>query len=84
MVEAGGRARGPEFPAHCTGQVFDLDLSGMPKSEREALSFILDELGWDGYLGFIQVTGDTLHIGCSPSAREFFAQVFQEASEAAQ
>lgn len=77
--EAGGRARGPEFPAHCTGQVFDIDLSDLPPGERECLSFILDELGWDGYLGFIQVTGDTLHIGCSPSSREFFAQVFGEA-----
>jgi hypothetical protein len=77
--EAGGRGRSPDFPAHCTGQVFDIDISGMPRGEREALSFVLDEMGWDGYLGFIQVTGDTLHIGCSPSSREFFAQVFQEA-----
>ena len=78
--EAGGRGRTPDFPAHCTGQVFDIDLSDLPRGERECLSFILDELGWDGYLGFIQVTGDTLHIGCSPSSREFFAQVFQDAT----
>jgi len=40
----------------------------------------LDDLGWDGYLGFIQVTGDTVHIGCSPASREFFAGVFEEAA----
>lgn len=80
--ESAARVRGPEFPAHCTGHVFDLNLAGVPKSEREALLFVLDELGWDGYLGFIQLTGDTLHIGCSPSSREFFAQVFQDAVEA--
>jgi hypothetical protein len=72
---------GQDLPQHCTGQVFDLDVSGLPKAEREALAFVLDELGWIGYLGFIQTTGDTLHIGCSPSARDFFAQVFQDAIE---
>jgi hypothetical protein len=81
-MQANHRGAGQELPQHCTGQVFDLDLSGMPKGEREALSFVLDELGWDGYLGFIQISGDTLHIGSSPSARDFFAQVFQDAVEA--
>ena len=81
-MQANYRGAGQELPQHCTGQVFDLDLSGMPKGEREALSFVLDELGWDGYLGFIQISGDTLHIGSSPSARDFFAQVFQDAVEA--
>jgi len=37
-------------------------------------------LGWDGYLGFIQVTGDTMHVGFSPSSREFFTSVFEEAA----
>jgi len=82
LLSASGRAGGLDLPQHCTGQVFDLDLAGMPRAEREALSFVLDELGWDGYLGFIQTNGDTLHIGCSPSARDFFAQVFQDAVEA--
>jgi hypothetical protein len=82
VTDGADRVRGVELPQHCTGQVFDLDLTGVPQAEREALSFVLDELGWDGYLGFIQVRGNTLHIGCSPSAREFFAQVFQDAVEA--
>ena len=72
----------PEFPEHATGQVFDIELSNLPRGERECLNFILDDMGWDGYLGFIQVTGDALHIGCSPSSREFFATIFQEAAEA--
>jgi hypothetical protein len=80
-AEAGTLLVDPEFPAHSTGQVFDIDRSNLPPGERECLNFILDDMGWDGYLGFIQVTGDTLHIGCSPAAREFFAKVFQEAME---
>jgi hypothetical protein len=78
--EGGSTAVDPEFPEHATGHVFDIDRSNLPVGERECLNFILDDLGWGGYLGFIQVTGDTLHIGCAPSAREFFATVFAEAS----
>ena len=80
-AEGGTLLVDPEFPAHSTGQVFDVDRSDLSPAQRECLDFILDDLGWDGYLGFIQVTGDTLHIGCSPSAREFFAQVFHDAEE---
>lgn len=71
---------GPDFPAHCTGQVFDLSTTNLPPGERECLNFILEEIGWDGYLGFIQESGDTMHIGCSPSSRDFFAQVYQDAA----
>jgi Transglycosylase SLT domain len=78
--EAGTLLVDPEFPEHSTGQVFDIDRSNLPRGERECLNFTLDDLGWDGYLGFIQVTGDTVHIGCSPSSREFFATVFEEAA----
>jgi hypothetical protein len=83
-AEAGTLLVDPEFPEHSTGQVFDIDRSNLPPGERECLNFILDDMGFDGYLGFIQVTGDTLHIGCSPDAREFFAKVFEEAVEAQQ
>jgi hypothetical protein len=83
-AEAGTLLVDPEFPEHSTGQVFDIDRSNLPPGERECLNFILDDMGWDGYLGFIQVTGDTLHIGCSPSSREFFAKVFEEAVAAEQ
>jgi hypothetical protein len=81
-AEAGTLLVDPEFPEHSTGQVFDIDRSNLPRGERECLNFTLDDLGWDGYLGFIQVTGDTVHIGCSPSSREFFAAVFEEAAAA--
>ena len=70
----------PEFPEHSTGQVFDIDRSNLPPGEREYLNFVLDDIGWDGFLGFIQVTGDTMHIGCSPSSRDFFAKVFEDAA----
>jgi len=68
-----------EALAHTSGQVFDLDYSGLPPGELECLRFVLDDLGWDGYLGFIDEGRDNLHIGCSPTTRDFFATVFQEA-----
>ena len=69
--------------AHSSGQVFDIDYSGLPPLELECLRFILDDLGDDGYLGFVEVGRDTLHVGCSPSSRDFFASVFDEAAMAA-
>lgn len=70
-----------EFPAHCTGQVFDLSLARLPVKERECLEFVLQDLGWDGYLGFVQESGASaiMHVGCAPASREFFTQVFQDA-----
>jgi hypothetical protein len=70
-----------DFNAHCTGQVFDLSLARLGPRERECLRFVLDEMGWDGYLGFSQETPSTdmLHIGCSPSSRDFFTHVYEDA-----
>jgi hypothetical protein len=70
---------GSEVPVHCTGMVFDISIADLPSGERECLNFILDEMGWDGYLGFIQTSGDAMHIGCSPASRDFFSQVYQDA-----
>jgi Transglycosylase SLT domain len=64
---------------HCSGQVFDIDYSNLPPGELECLRFVLSDLGWDGFLGFVEDGRDHLHIGCSPTSREFFATVFQEA-----
>lgn len=73
-----------ESLAHSSGQVFDIDTSGLPPGEQEALQFVLDDMGWEGYLGFVEEgpSSRIMHIGCSPSSREFFAQVFQDAVEA--
>jgi|SRR5271157_66459 len=70
-----------EALAHASGQVFDIDYSGLPPGELECLRFVLDDLGWDGYLGFVEEGSANLHIGCSPSSREFFTRVYQEALE---
>jgi hypothetical protein len=67
--------------AHSSGQVFDIDISRMPEGELECLRFVLDDLGWCGYLGFVEDGAGRLHIGCSPGSREFFAGVWQEAQE---
>ena len=70
---------------HCTGQVFDIDIRNLPVGEREALDFVLDDIGNMGYLGFIEETrgGGVMHIGCSPSTRSFFNEVFEDAQKAA-
>jgi hypothetical protein len=75
------RAPGARMMDHASGQVFDLSVLGLPTGERECLQFVLDDLGWSGALGFIEEPPErqTLHIGCSPSSRDFFAQVFEEA-----
>jgi hypothetical protein len=69
---------------HASGQVFDLSLSALPADERECLQFVLDDLGWNGSLGFVEEPPgkQTMHIGCSPSTRDFFAQVYEEAQTA--
>src|ERR1017187_8803981 len=71
-----------EALAHTSGQVFDIDYSGLPPGELECLRFVLDDLGWDGYLGFVEEGSANLHIGCSPSSRDFFTTVYREALEA--
>ena len=75
----GLRVSGKEASSHGSGHVFDIDYAGLPPGELECLRFVLDDLGWDGYLGFIEDGMDSLHIGCSPSERRFFATVFEEA-----
>jgi hypothetical protein len=70
----------PELMGHCSGQVFDIEIGKLPGAERECLQAVLDDLGWYGYLGFTEEApgSDHVHIGCSPSSRDFFAQVFQD------
>jgi len=70
----------PEALAHCSGQVFDIDYSSLAPDELECLRFVLDDLGWDGYLGFVEDGMGSLHIGCSPDSRDFFTRVFLEAA----
>ena len=73
------RSSGRDALAHCSGQVFDIDYSGLPPAELECLRFVLNDLGWEGYLGFVEEGRDSLHIGCSPTSRDFFSSVFDEA-----
>jgi hypothetical protein len=68
-----------EALSHVSGQVFDIDDSALPPAELECLRFVLDDLGWAGYLGFVDEGQNTLHIGCAPSARDFFASIYAEA-----
>ncbi len=70
----------PEALSHCSGHVFDIDYSALPPAELECLRFVLSDLGWEGYLGFVEDGMDSLHIGCSPGSREFFTKVFQDAA----
>jgi Transglycosylase SLT domain len=65
--------------SHCSGEVFDIAYGGLPPGEYECLRFVLDDLGWEGYLGFVEEGRDSMHIGCAPAVRDFFTTVFQEA-----
>jgi hypothetical protein len=69
------------FDALCSGQAFEISLANMPLGERECLRFILDDIGWMGYLGFVEEApgSGALVIGCSPSSRDFFTKVYAEA-----
>lgn len=83
LVEPEDRARltgRREALSHCSGQVFDIDYSALPPGELECLRFVLDDLGWDGYLGFVEEGPEAMHIGCSPDSRDFFASIFREAT----
>jgi hypothetical protein len=75
------RANQSEGLSHTSGQVFDIEYTNLPATELECLRFILDDLGWEGYLGFVDDGPKNIHIGCAPSARNFFAAVFQEGAE---
>ena len=76
-----GQLSGREGLSHSSGQVFDIDYSSLPPAEAECLRFVLNDLGWNGYLGFVEEGRESLHIGCSPSTREFFAEIYEEAVE---
>ncbi len=73
-----------ESMAHSSGHVFDIDSANLPPAESEALQFVLEDMGWEGYLGFVEESPNSgmMHIGCSPSSRDFFAKVFQDALDA--
>jgi hypothetical protein len=60
--------------------VFDIQIGKLPAGERECLQAVLDDLGWYGYLGFTEEApgSDHVHIGCSPTSRDFFVKIFQE------
>lgn len=81
LVRPASSGRLPESVAHASGQVFDLDYRNLPLAEREALDFVLEDMGSEGYVGFIQEApgSGTLHIGCAPSMRDFFNAVYEEA-----
>lgn len=69
------------FDALCSGQAFEISLANLPLGERECLRFILDDIGWMGYLGFVEEApgSGALVVGCSPSSRDFFTKVYAEA-----
>ncbi|MEJ7607512.1 MAG: hypothetical protein WKF37_14910 [Bryobacteraceae bacterium] len=81
-IEERGMIPKGELPAHCTGQVFDVNYENIPKGQLEALEFVLNDLGWSGYLGFVRDSthNSTFHVGPAPTARDFFARIYQEAS----
>ena len=81
---AGWRCKG-EMPAHCTGQVFDIALANLPPGQREALDFVLDDLGLERLCRLRArkaAHADVIHVGAAPTARDFFAKIYQDAVNA--
>jgi hypothetical protein len=74
-------ANGKDGVSHCSGQVFDISFRNLPRHQREALDFVLDDLGWHGYLGFVteSASDGAYHVGAAPTARNFFTHIYQEA-----
>jgi hypothetical protein len=72
---------GKDGVSHCSGQVFDISWRNLPPHQREALEFVLSDLGWHGYLGFVTKSASegTYHVGAAPTARDFFTRVYEEA-----
>ncbi len=78
-----GNGKVSDVISHCSGRVFDISTAGLPPGEMEALEFVLTDVGYYGYLGFVEEHGPhTLHIGPSPSSRDFFSEVFGDAVKA--
>lgn len=77
------RTNGKELPLRCSGQVFSINYAKLPAGQREALDFVLDDMGWDGYLGFIRDSDETAtyNVGAAPTARDFFTRVYEDALE---
>ena len=77
------RDNGKDGISHCSGQVFDISYRNLPRHQREALEFILSDLGWHGYLGFVTKSASegTYHVGAAPTARDFFTRIYEEAVE---
>ncbi len=80
VKKVAGRA---ELPSHCSGQVFDVKYGNLPPGQREALEFVLTDLGWDGHIGFVRdsLSDSSFHVGASPTSRDFFNKVYLEAVE---
>jgi hypothetical protein len=78
-IKSGGDTWG-EGIMHSTGHLFDINYGKLPPGRPEAFEFVLNDLGWEGYLGFIRAVNRQMpHIGCSPSSRDFFYEVFADA-----
>src|SRR5581483_5153242 len=69
-----GKAR---FDALCSGQAFTISEANLPPGEREALEFVLNDIGWLGYLSFVEESSGSgvIEVGCSPTSRDFFTKV---------
>ena len=66
-----GTTESYEAIAHSSGHVFDIDLATLPAGEREALQFVLEDMGWEGYLGFVEESPNSglMLSAARPSAR---------------
>ena len=68
------------FPTYCIGAV-DISYLRLPKWEAQALQFVIQDMGWDEYLSYFleSKSRETIHFGTSPSHKDFFISIYNEA-----
>ncbi len=71
-----------DLPTHTIGAV-DVSYLKLPKTEFECLKFVVQDLGWDEYLGFFEESKSqkTFHLAPAPSQIDFYKSVYEEAKK---
>ena len=72
-----------KFPSHTIGAV-DVAFATLPKTEQKCVRFVVQDIGFDEYLGYFDEheAQKTLHFAPSPHHADFFLSVYNEAQEA--
>jgi hypothetical protein len=70
------------FPSHTVGAV-DISFAKLPPGEEKWLHCVIEDMGWDEYLGYFDehMMQKTMHFAPSPEYVDFFNEVYNEAAD---